>query len=217
MVLGRVHKRRGTLSADPPLCLCCMLYSTPSRPGAASDPGVSSRLEMADPLTVIGGLAAVAQLSTSAARLVRGFYRFAGGVKSVTAEVNRFASQVRSFSYIVKLAQVTLSRYCSENPDSRVVAYLSSHRVLPNINSDAEYTSMHIRAIHDRIQRTPTGFALVTAIVWWFCKSSIMELYPEMESIKTNLSLLMATTQLEAVLQRASSLELGNTRIQEEM
>lgn len=52
---------------------------------------------MADPLAVIGGLAAVAQLSTSATKLLRGLYRFAGGVKSVHAEVNRFANQVQSF------------------------------------------------------------------------------------------------------------------------
>jgi hypothetical protein len=174
---------------------------------------------MTDPLAVIGGLAAVAQLSASAAKLARGFYRFAGGVKSVTAEVDRFASQVRSFSFIVDLAQVTLSRYCSENPKSRVVAYLSSHRVLPNLNSDARYTSRHIRAIRDRFHRTPTRFALVTAIVWWLCKPSVMELYPEMESIKTNLSLLMAITQVEALSQRAllSLDEQGNTRLHEEM
>jgi hypothetical protein len=46
-----------------------------------------------------------------------------------------------------------------------------------------------------------------------------MELYPEMESIKTNLSLLMAITQVEALSQRAllSLDEQGNTRLHEEM
>lgn len=172
---------------------------------------------MADPLTVIGGLAAVAQLSGSAARLTRRLYRFARDVKGVTAEVDRFASQVRSFSLIVDLAQVTLSRYCVENPESRVVAYLSSHHVLPNINSDAIYTSEHIWDIRDRLHNAPTRFALVTTIVWWFYKPDVMELYPEMESIKTNLSLLMATTHLEALLQRASGIEQGNTWLQKDM
>lgn len=170
---------------------------------------------MAEFLAVLGGAAALAQLTGLAARFVRTLYRFAGVVKSVNAEVDRFANQVRSFSYIVDLARITLSRYCTEHPKSQVVAYLAAHRVLASIDSDAKYTLGHMRIIRDQIRRMPTRLAFVTSIVWSLKKPSIMELYPEMESIKTNLSILMSTTHMEAL--RASDQKQGNTKLQEEM
>jgi hypothetical protein len=172
---------------------------------------------MAEALAVLGALAAVHQLSKSAAKLANILYDFALSSQILTKEVQSFARQVRSFSDIVRLALLTLSEYCRENPNSRIVRYLDSHHVLPNINEGAKHTLRHLRAIRDQITRPQTRFTWMGTVVWLWNKRSVMELYPKMESIKSNLSLLMATSKMEDLLHRMSAQDQRSGELKEEM
>jgi hypothetical protein len=154
---------------------------------------------MAEFLAVTGGLAAVVQLAASGRHLAKTLYRFAVDAGAYTAEVERFANQVRTFSDTVEVAEQTLSRYCRDNPTSRLVVYMERRKVLANIDSEATTVRAHLRAVREQVIDMKSRSILWASIKWSWKKSSILELSPEMESAKTNLSLLMVTAQFEAM------------------
>ena len=155
---------------------------------------------MAEFLAVTGGLAAVIQLATSGRRFAKILYRFAVDAGAAAAEVERFANQVRTFSDTVEVAEQTLSRYCRDNPASPLVVFMDRRKVLANIDSEATTVRTHLRAVRDQVIGMKSRSILWASIKWSWKKSSILELSPEMESVKTSLSLLMVTAQFEAMV-----------------
>ena len=156
---------------------------------------------MAEVLAVLGGLAAVIQLCTSARKFARVLLQFAADNGTATTEVKRFALQVQTFSDAIGITQITLCDFCRKNPNSPVVTFFASHRVLSKINLLAQHVQDHLQVIHDQVRGMNSRWMLWASILWTFhTKSSILALYPEMESVKTTLGLLTATAQLEAFL-----------------
>ncbi|KAK3897470.1 hypothetical protein C8A05DRAFT_38978 [Staphylotrichum tortipilum] len=141
---------------------------------------------MAEFLAITGGLAAILQLSTTALRLAR---------SATTAEMTRFANQ-QSFSDTIAAAQVTLRRYCADNPRSplrRVAGFVDA--------------------------RAGRAAGAVWVRLWWGwrMKGGVTGLVPEMKSVKTGLGLVLATAHFEAlVLMKAADGE-GEERAKEEM
>jgi hypothetical protein len=172
---------------------------------------------MAEFLAVTGGLAAVVQLAASGRRLVKTLYRFAVDAGAAAAEVERFANQVRTFSGTVEVAQQTVSFYCRENPESPVVAFIKSSQVLADIDSEASTVQAHLWAIRDQVIDMKSRWVVWASIKWSVKKSSILELSPQMESVKTSLCLLMASTNLEALISRSGNNRDSNKELAKEM
>lgn len=152
---------------------------------------------MAEFLAIAGGMAAVVQLAGTGRRFFKTLHRFAMNAGSAGAEVERFANQVRTFSDAVELAEQTLSTYCREHPKSPLVAYIWRRKILANIDSEARAVRLHLRDIQARVVNMESRSVLWASLKWTINKSSILELSPEMESVKTSLGLLMATAQFE--------------------
>lgn len=153
---------------------------------------------MAEFMAMAGGLAAVLQLSASAQRLVKVLYRLAADAGAASDEVNRFATQVETFSNTIKVAQFGLRQYCTEHTNYPVVIYISELRVLDGVNSEAKHVQQHLQAIARQVKALRSRSVLWTRFKWLWNKSSILDLHPGLESVKTSLNLLLATTQLEA-------------------
>ncbi|KAH6842896.1 hypothetical protein B0I37DRAFT_418043 [Chaetomium sp. MPI-CAGE-AT-0009] len=153
---------------------------------------------MAEFLAVTGGLAAVVQLAVSGRDLAKTLYRFAVDTGAAAAEVERFANQ---------------------NPESPVVAFIKNSQVLENIYSEASTVRAHLRAIRDQVIDMKSRWVLWASIKWNFKKLSILELSPEMESVKTSLCLLMASTNLEALhlISRSRDNQDSNDELAKEM
>ncbi|KAH6850575.1 hypothetical protein B0I37DRAFT_117004 [Chaetomium sp. MPI-CAGE-AT-0009] len=155
---------------------------------------------MAEFLAIAGGMAAVVQLAGTARRFFKTLRRFSMNAGAAGAEVERFANQVRTFSNAIELAEQTLSIYCREHPKSPLVAFVDRSKILANIDSEARAVQTHLRAVHARVVNMKSRSILWASIKWSFNKSSILELNPEMESVKASLNLLIALTQLEATM-----------------
>jgi hypothetical protein len=157
---------------------------------------------MAEVLAITGGLAAALQLSSCAKKFATALYRFADDAGTAGLEVERFANQVRSFSETVTVAHGTLSHFCSENPRSPVVVYISSNDVLKNIGTEAMAVQAHLRQIQHQVVGLRSSVTLWASVKWSFKKSSILELSPEMESVKTSLILVITTAHFEVAMAR---------------
>jgi hypothetical protein len=153
-------------------------------------------------LAIVGGLAAVLQLSSSARKFTSALYQVAVDAGAATAEIQRFALQVDSFSMVTRASHITLSCYCNKNRDSRLVQFLVSNQVLRNIGSEAKVVDSHLRHIWRKIESLRSRSTLWAYIKWSFSKSSVMKLSPEMESVKTSLNLLATIVHVDEVNMR---------------
>jgi hypothetical protein len=87
-----------------------------------------------DPLTIIGGAAALTQLSSLGCRFARGLYRLAKDAGAASAEIERFGNHVQASSGAIELALIVLRRYCADHPTSALESYISAHKVFINID-----------------------------------------------------------------------------------
>lgn len=131
---------------------------------------------MAEVLAVVGGLAAAVQLCGSALRFSNVLFRFSTDAGAATAEVERFALQVRSFSKAVNVAQITLIKYIRECPKSAVVVHISSVHILADIDSEAATVQKHLLDIQAQVKGLKSRSVVWASIKWTWNKSSIMEL-----------------------------------------
>lgn len=167
----------------------------------ACNPDQESRhtFAMTEAPATSGALEEVVWLCGSARKLSKVLYKFARDAGIVADEVERFANQVRSFSDTIATAELSLTHYCEENLASRVVSFLSSRNVLESIAHEAASVEEHLFAIQDTVEGLLQSRPILWAsIKWSWKKSSILELAPEMESVKSSLQLLIVITQFEA-------------------
>lgn len=155
---------------------------------------------MAEFLAIAGGMAAVVQLAGTGRRFSKTLHRFATNAGAAAAEVERFANQVRTFSDAVEVAEQTLSSYCQVYPKSPLVAYIGRCKILASIDNETRAVRAHLRAIQARVVNMESRSVLWASFKWTMNKSSILELSPEMESVKSNLGLLISTTHFEAFM-----------------
>ncbi len=150
-----------------------------------------------DPFTIISGLAAVLQLCGTARAVVKVAHRFSRNAGGASADVRRFAIQVQIFSDVVEAAEFSLQSYCTKNQKSPLVVFIHSRGILDNIGEEAKAVQEHLRDIRARVRSLGSSSILWASIKWTWNKSSILELVPEMESVKGSLNLLLAISGFE--------------------
>lgn len=153
---------------------------------------------MAEILALVASFAALLQLASYARKFARALHGVSRGAGSAMEEIESFANQARNFSVTIGLAQVSLSDHCRKYKDSRVLAYISSNELLENIAFGPTRRRLYdaTRRVKKRMR---SKFTLVTALGWMYQKSSVRELFPEMDHITASLTLIMTTATFEAV------------------
>lgn len=154
---------------------------------------------MAEVLAIPAALAAVLQLAEYGRHFSKVLYRFARNASTAREDVRRFASQVRTFADTIDLAQVSLDRHISAYADSPIIAYISTRAVLHNIAQQALQIFGRFQDSRDLVRSMDSDFGLWARFKWSLRKATVLELFPEMENVKTSLLLLMTTAQLESL------------------
>ncbi|KAL0932333.1 uncharacterized protein CTRU02_213286 [Colletotrichum truncatum] len=166
---------------------------------------------MAEIVGIVASLAAIIQLIEYGEKLSRQLYKFSDFIKFKAEEVEECAARTQLFSDTVNLARSTLDKYCEENKKSAVIEYISSSHILPSLNKTcASVTRRLYRATRQVKGLRSGGSGLITFIRWWYQKDAIMVLFPEMDSYKTTLMLLMHSAQMEGLTMIMKNLPPGS-------
>ncbi|KAK1961658.1 hypothetical protein LY78DRAFT_721599 [Colletotrichum sublineola] len=125
------------------------------------------------------------------------------------ADVERCANHLRTFSLAVRMAHETLREYSEDSSASSVFDFISSKQVLRAISIDSNSLKTCLSLAIKRFRNvSKDGLTPVAFIKWWLHKDAIITLFPEMERIKTSLTLIIVTIQLKLVftnIEKASS------------
>ncbi|OHE98386.1 hypothetical protein CORC01_06382 [Colletotrichum orchidophilum] len=153
---------------------------------------------MAEVLGFVASFAALIQLVQYGAKFAEALYQFSEQSGSPTEEIERFALQASTFSFVISTAHCSLDQHCKNYPDSPVLRFISTNGVLYSISYQSDSIKSRLRKAIRRVKnRLGSKNVVFNFLKWWYQKDSIKDLFPEMECIKTSLQLLLATAQFE--------------------
>jgi hypothetical protein len=176
---------------------------------------------MAEVFAIAGSLATVLQLVSSCSWFAKELYLLAQGASMVRGNVELSAIRVQSFYATTGTARASLQRYLEDNADSLWVRHLGKHRVLEALAQESELVNRRVKAAKARVLSMRSKSSLWMSIQWMMQRSSIMNVYSDMEYIKSSMNLL-ATIAILQTMQAASKKECRTSgkrtaKLQDEM
>ncbi|KAK1623796.1 hypothetical protein BDP81DRAFT_399142 [Colletotrichum phormii] len=153
---------------------------------------------MAEVLGLVSSFAAIIQLVQYGEKFAKALYQYSEQQGYRTDEIERYAIQAITFSDVVRTAHFSLNQHCKKYPKSPVLDFIATQGALDNIAFQSESVELRLRKATSQVRSYLGSRNFVLSFFkWWYQKDCIKDLFPEMESIKTSLQLLMATAHFE--------------------
>lgn len=152
---------------------------------------------MAELAGLIASIGAIAGMAGTAAQFSRSLYDAAKRIRSAQIDIEEFGEKIDTFASVLRLAYHSIRRNCHNNPQSDLLIYINNHDVLSQLVRGSRRVRRRIREVQPRVETLPSSIALWARMKWVYRRPEIKALHPEMESVKTNLLLLMHVVQLE--------------------
>lgn len=146
---------------------------------------------MADPLSVVAGVAGVA---TAGAGLACSLFRIADSLKSARDEINQFAEQVSSLSCIMEVAHGFLS-----SNQQLIAKVRGANKALNSMTRHNSNTIERVRATRKELRSLREDITIVARFRWLVKKHRVEQLKQEMGSAMSGMHLLMSSLTLAEV------------------
>jgi hypothetical protein len=149
---------------------------------------------MADPFSVVAGVAGVAAAGAS---LALSLLRIADGLKSAGDEISLFAEQVCSLSSVMEFAHEFLSA------NSPLLAKTKgANRALGSMIRQNRSTIRRVRAMKEQLSSFREDITIIARIRWLVRKHHVEQLKLEIGSAVSGMNLLMTSLMLAELLTR---------------
>ncbi|KAK1516623.1 hypothetical protein CPAR01_16239 [Colletotrichum paranaense] len=155
---------------------------------------------MAEVLGLVSSFAAIIQLVQYGEKFAKALYQYSEQRGYRAEKIEHYANDVVTFSDVVRTAHFSLSQHCKKYPGSPVLDFIATQGVLNNIAFQSGSVEQRLKKATSQIRSCLGSKSFVLSFFnWLYQKDSIKDLFPEMESIKTSLQLLLATAHFEIV------------------
>jgi hypothetical protein len=150
-----------------------------------------------DPVSLAASIAGLIALGGSIITLSRKLYVQAKHLRSAKREISKFARDIELFGDIISLACCFLQEYSPKVSDSPVLQYLASRKVLQRLIKRTKDMYRDIKEISPHILLLKPSMGIITRWRWVRRKLEIKAMWPKMEGIKTNFTLVLLMVRLE--------------------
>lgn len=151
-------------------------------------------------MEVVGFIAAVGSIvkaGRAAGKLANTIHKVAKEAGTVGERIEKVSWIFSSFDQAIRTAQVSIQYRCPENTDSPVFKYIERFGVLASLESLSESIRREIMHQRKEILTLPSKLSFVTSWKWNKTEPRIMDLHPQMESMKTSFTLVIGVITLE--------------------
>jgi hypothetical protein len=163
---------------------------------------------MMDPLSFTASLIAVAGLAGTVFNTSQTLYAIAEQFRSAREDIERFALDMRNFGIVIKIGHGCLNDFFSTcDPASPLFRYFKDLRVLESLAKETELTRKGIRRARSKTLAAQSSYQTIAHMKWVFRKKHLDALYPGMERVKSNFSLMMHYVNFEMAQRRGESEE----------
>lgn len=162
---------------------------------------------MAEVVGLAASIIAIIGIAETATKVARSLLRIARKAGTARDDIQTLASSIMAFSAVIQVAHDSLKAHHQKDPKSPVLKYIAEHKVLRDLKFQSDIVEEHIENIEPQLRTICSRIDLLTRFRWWKQESEVKALGPEMESVKTNLLVLMHVIVLEVLRQKEPSEE----------
>jgi hypothetical protein len=162
---------------------------------------------MIDPFGFSASLIAIAGAAGTAVKTSIWLYQLARAVEAANEDIEKFALDIRTFASIVQMAHDLLKRYHTTEPDSHILNYVMELKILDSLAEQSKLTKKRINGAWRQTESVQSSIKMITRIKWIFRTGEVKALYPDMESLKSSLLLMMTFVNFEVAQKRGDSKE----------
>lgn len=157
-------------------------------------------------MEVVGFVAAVGSIAKAgqvAAKFVMTLHKVAKESGKVGERIERASWIFTTFEKSVGAAQMSIEFRCPRNTGSPVIQYIEENGCVRSLIDLSNNITEEMKGLSKRVKSLPSRFNLRTSWKWNKLKPDIMDLHPQMESMKTTFMLVLHIITLEHVLAKS--------------
>jgi len=163
---------------------------------------------MAEVIGLAASITAIAAAAGTACKVANTLYRLAERIRAASSEIEDFALKMSLFGFIVEAAHSALDQH-SKAFNSTVLEFMDRRQVVANLGRESQKLVRRSKALMEKIRSIQSKLDLWTRVQWLLRKSEVEALGPDMESVKTSLTIVMQTLTLETLRQQPASPEIN--------
>ncbi|KFX93544.1 hypothetical protein V490_04791 [Pseudogymnoascus sp. VKM F-3557] len=159
-----------------------------------------------DPLSIAASVVALCSAGKVAYNIADSLYRSSDMVNGAGEDIKNFAMEVDNFGTAMGTAYSALEPRCTPtNSSSCVVRYLIQKGGLKSLAKQSKRLMKHIKKRNPDIRARRGKLGLVTRVMWTFQRKEVDALRLRMESVKSNLQLIISSITLEEFKEKPHS------------
>jgi hypothetical protein len=159
-----------------------------------------------DPLSIAASVAALCSAGSAAYNIANSLYRSSDRVNGVGEDIKTFAMEVDNFGTAMGTAYSALEPRCTPtNSSSCVIRYLTQNGGLKSLAKQSKRLMKNIKEYNPDIRARRGKLGFVTRVMWTFQRKDVNALRLRMESVKTNLQIIISSIILEELKDKPHS------------
>jgi hypothetical protein len=161
-----------------------------------------------DPLSIVGAIAALSQLTTSVAKCSKMIYEVSGKTGQLEEDVKFFASHLNTFEALLSNAHATIRDHFRANRNSPVVKRLQAKQALQNLTIQTKHILRRMKNL--RPQSRGQAMNVWERCKWIVKKEARDEICLWMSRIQVHFHMVTESVHYEALIARKENPSLGD-------
>lgn len=153
---------------------------------------------------IVGLAASIAGLLTTAGALFKvadSIFRLGQRIHSAQDDINKFGREITTFASAISFAHQSLDLYAKKYKQSTALQEIQTHEVLGYLDDDSYHILEAIKELKGSIPSMENSlFRFWSRIKWARQGRHVKALSPMMESVKSNLILVLCAVRLEVAI-----------------
>lgn len=159
-----------------------------------------------DPLSIAASVVALCTAGEAAYKIASSLYHSSRKVNGAGDDIEIFAKDVDNYGLAMGIAYAALEPICiSANRPSRVIGYLIKNKGLESLAEQSRRLTKHIKKYNPDIRALRGRSQIIARLKWALQKKEIDALGLRMESVKSNLQIIISSVALEALMEQPPS------------
>ncbi|RDL37185.1 uncharacterized protein BP5553_04618 [Venustampulla echinocandica] len=158
-----------------------------------------------EPLSIIGGIVAIAEAAGAVAKCADGLYRISYKAGVLAEDVELFASHVHVFGSTIFNAHRTIRDHYLNDMTSTTIQKLHKSFALDLLTFQCDCVTKRVSSLQERVNDHNGPLGLWMRVLWLLDKEKRNDIYLSMERIKLSFLLIMSQVMYEILEQRALS------------
>lgn len=159
-----------------------------------------------DPLSIAASVIALCTAADAAYKISKSLYHSSRKVKGAGDDIEIFAMDVDNYGLAIGAAYLTLEPICiSARGPSRVIDYLIESKGLESLDKQSKRVTEYIGMYNPDIRALRGRSEFIARFKWAFQRKEIDALGLKMESVKSNLQIVISSVLLEAYKEQPPS------------